>query len=53
MNVESDLHTLVQSYKSVQIVFNVHNPVKLKILTVNPYNSILNLFYAKFITLSV
>jgi len=35
---------------TVQIVFNVHNPVKLKILTVNLYNQILNLFYAHFVT---
>jgi len=50
MNVKNDLHTEVRSYKSVQIVFNVHNPVKLKILTVNPYNYILYLFCANFIT---
>jgi len=36
MNVKNDLHT-VWSYKIVQIIFNVHNPIKLKILTVNPY----------------
>jgi len=29
------LSTLPVITKSVQIVFNVHNPVKLKILTVN------------------
>jgi len=40
---------VVRSYKSVQIVFKVHSRLKLKILTVNPYNfiKIPNLFYAK------
>jgi len=36
MNVKNDLHTFVYS---VQIVFNVHNHVKLKILTIYPYIS--------------
>jgi len=36
MNVKNVLHTLVWP-ASVQIIFNVHNQVKLKILTVNPY----------------
>jgi len=40
MNVKHDLHTFVWSYRA-QIVFNVHNPVKLKILTVNPYLNVL------------
>jgi len=29
----------------VQIVFNVHNPVKLKILTVNPYIYFMLMYY--------
>jgi len=45
------MNSEIRSYKSVQIVFNVHNRVKLEILIVNPYNYILNLFYAKFVTL--
>jgi len=36
-----------RSYKSVQIVFSVHNSLKLNILTANPW--ILNLFYTKFV----
>jgi len=38
MNVKNDLET-VWSYKSVQIVFNVHNPVKLKIFRGGSRNS--------------
>jgi len=40
MNVKNDLHILYERLRllySVQIVFNVHNTVNLKILTVNPY----------------
>jgi len=36
MNVKNDSHTFVWSY-SVQIVFKVHSPVNLKILTFSPY----------------
>jgi len=32
----------------MQIVFNVHNPVKLKILTVNPY-MIVRRYFATFL----
>jgi len=37
MNVKNDLHTFVWPANSVQIVFNVHNQVKLKILSQSLY----------------
>jgi len=37
MNVNTICTLLYDRTYSVQIVFNVHNSVKLKILTVNPY----------------
>jgi len=46
MYVKNYLYTFVWPY-SVQIVFNVHNPVKLKILTVNNYNFLSMHWYNK------